>query len=245
MKSKRKPEEKSAADEVPGYIVTFSDMVTLLLTFFVMLLSLAEVQDPELFNKGRDSFVESLRHCGLGILMGNTITPGFKHKKEHYLTDRDDPSADRTIDAEREYRQRVFKRIRQKMTTMESQIKANQIDFAAVDVSFAMGSAVLDTQSKMALQQFAVNLQSGYISGVNSLYVLGLDKDSPTTKQQLLLSARRAQVVSNYLKAQLRNSSANTDGWTIYAWGAGKGRNWAGQDMLPSGQSDIFIAFLK
>jgi len=36
--------------KVPSYIVTFSDMVTLLLTFFVMLLSLAEVQDPELFN---------------------------------------------------------------------------------------------------------------------------------------------------------------------------------------------------
>ena len=41
--------------KVPGYIVTFSDMVTLLLTFFVMLLTLADVQDPELFDKGRDS----------------------------------------------------------------------------------------------------------------------------------------------------------------------------------------------
>jgi len=38
-------------------------MVTLLLTFFVMLLSLAEVQDPELFNKGRDSFWNSVKEC--------------------------------------------------------------------------------------------------------------------------------------------------------------------------------------
>ena len=63
-------QEESAADEVPAYIVTFSDMVTLLLTFFVMLLSLATMQDPELLNKGRDSFVESLQALRSGHLHG-------------------------------------------------------------------------------------------------------------------------------------------------------------------------------
>ncbi|MHC4291149.1 MAG: flagellar motor protein MotB, partial [Planctomycetota bacterium] len=36
------PEESKTP--VPSYIVTYSDMITLLLTFFVMLLSLAETQ---------------------------------------------------------------------------------------------------------------------------------------------------------------------------------------------------------
>ena len=39
MKLKGRREEPKTP--VPGYIVTFSDMITLLLTFFVMLLSMA------------------------------------------------------------------------------------------------------------------------------------------------------------------------------------------------------------
>ena len=61
---------KESSPKVPAYIVTFSDMVTLLLTFFVMLLSLASVQDTELFDRGRGSFVLSIRILGLGLLYG-------------------------------------------------------------------------------------------------------------------------------------------------------------------------------
>ena len=73
----RKKAVEGGGPKVPGYIVTYSDMVTLLLTFFVMLLSLSNVQDPELFNKGRDSFLESLRCIGLGILFGRREMAGF------------------------------------------------------------------------------------------------------------------------------------------------------------------------
>jgi len=48
---------EEGSPKVPAYIVTFSDMTTLLLTFFVMLLSLAKMQDPELFNKGLGYFL--------------------------------------------------------------------------------------------------------------------------------------------------------------------------------------------
>ncbi len=61
---------KEGSPKVPAYIVTFSDMVTLLLTFFVMLLSLASVQDPELFNRGRGAFAQTIKDLGLGILYG-------------------------------------------------------------------------------------------------------------------------------------------------------------------------------
>ena len=70
--------------EVPAYIVTFSDMITLLLTFFVMLLSLADVQDPELFNKGRDSFVEAVDSYGLGVMSSSHLAGGFEDLKTRY-----------------------------------------------------------------------------------------------------------------------------------------------------------------
>ncbi len=80
MSGKRQVTEESSA-KVPAYIVTFSDMVTLLLTFFVMLLSLSQIQDPELFDKGRDSFVESMENFGIGMLSGKKMGPDFGEVK--------------------------------------------------------------------------------------------------------------------------------------------------------------------
>jgi chemotaxis protein MotB len=60
-KREKKPDEKRAG--APDWIVTYSDMVTLLLTFFVMLLAMASFDDP-----GRvDKVIESLnRAFGVG-----------------------------------------------------------------------------------------------------------------------------------------------------------------------------------
>ena len=49
--SRRYRSKGEEGSKVPAYIVTYSDMVTLLLTFFVMLMSLAQFQDPELYHK--------------------------------------------------------------------------------------------------------------------------------------------------------------------------------------------------
>mgnify|MGYP000199290769 CR=1 FL=1 len=56
-------------------------MTTLLLTFFVMLLSLASMQEPELIGRGRDSFTFSLRNLGLGLLLGRKSKADFDNIK--------------------------------------------------------------------------------------------------------------------------------------------------------------------
>ena len=100
---KRRKGTEESGSKVPGYIVTFSDMVTLLLTFFVLLLSLADVQDPELFNRGRDSFWQSLRYCGLGPLLGKEVGSDLGNMKiKNPTSEPEDTSNDRTIDEKRE-----------------------------------------------------------------------------------------------------------------------------------------------
>ena len=95
--------------KVPAYIVTFSDMITLLLTFFVMLLSLANVQDPELFDKGRDAFLESIRHIGLGMLFGKEEAPRFGDiKTKHSISNPDELTDLRTVDASAEELRRII-----------------------------------------------------------------------------------------------------------------------------------------
>jgi len=86
---------------VPAYIVTFSDMVTLLLTFFVMLLSLANPQDPKLVNKGKDAFFRSIMGLGIGLGQGEKIKSELSQKQSYHRTDLDDASSpNRLLDAE-------------------------------------------------------------------------------------------------------------------------------------------------
>ena len=98
--------------KVPGYIVTFSDMVTLLLTFFVMLLTLADVQDPELFDKGRDSFIESIRYVGLGALFGRQHSVNLGSLKNKYsVPEQEETPNNRSIDAGTEELNRIFQQL--------------------------------------------------------------------------------------------------------------------------------------
>ena len=234
--------------KVPGYIVTFSDMVTLLLTFFVLLLTLAEVQDPELFMQGRDSFWESIRYCGLGALLGAEMSLDLPADRSKHPTSEPETTEDRTIDAYRERLRRIFDRINQAATTLPAQIVGQQLHFTVTDVRFPQGQAALNEESRQFLSRFCVNLQQNLDAETSTLYVLGLSGDEATEKQQWMLSARRAQTVAGFLRETLAKhapESADSAAWRVFWWGAGPGGNWAGQDRPEPGQSQILIAVLS
>jgi chemotaxis protein MotB len=250
LRQKRQALEDNGS-KVPGYIVTFSDMVTLLLTFFVLLLTLADVQDPELFNKGRDSFLESLKNLGLGMLSGKQVLLGFGDTKIKHLTNGPDDSSEvRTIDEERERVRQIMEKISRSMTALPSCIVAERSDFSVVDVRFAPGNTDLDEPAKSSLAQFCLDLQQHTISEPGTLYVLGLASDETAEKKQWILSARRARVVADFL-GNILSSQRTYDTfslplkWRIYWWGAGPGGDWVSQDSPISRRSHVLIAVLR
>jgi len=227
--------------KVPAYIVTFSDMVTLLLTFFVMLLSLASVQDEELFDKGRGSFVQSLKRLGLGVLSGTKPTQDFGHLKIKYSVDNPDESFKcRSIDAKEEQIGRLFSDLSRSMNTMGSQIVAKAPNFSVTNVRFPRGGARLDESAKRFLTEFCLNLQDSGPKSVK-LYVLGLAGDEATEKEQWIVSARRAQEVADFLHGVLSLGAERR----VYSWGAGPGGDWVQQDSPISKRSQILIAILR
>jgi chemotaxis protein MotB len=261
----RKSTSESGSPKVPGYIVTYSDMVTLLLTFFVMLLSLADVQDPELFDKGRDSFVESLQKMGLGMLFGRSNVPRLGNLKLKYSTDNPDESADsRTIDSSIEELRRIREKLKEQTTIVPSPLVAERTDYSVVNVHFAPGSASLNEPGRRFLTDFCRALEQSILVppagdvGRKSvvLYVLGLALDGRTGKERWFLSARRAKTVADFLRDTLSSSSQSSSqgplgdfaeqfGWSIYSWGAGSGDGWADRDSPFSKQSQILIAVLR
>jgi outer membrane protein OmpA-like peptidoglycan-associated protein len=233
---------KTEGPNVPVYIVTFSDMTTLLLTFFVMLLSLAHVQDPELFNKGRGSFVQSMRNLGLGMLYNRKRTPDFGQVKvKHFIHTPDKLFPGRSIHAKEEEIRRVFKDVSRSMKTLPSQIIAQKTNFLITNIRFPLGQATLNEQARQFLTEFCLDLQQSVGSEAVKLYVLGLDGDEATEKQQWIISARRAQATADFLKDNLPSAS----NWPVYSWGAGPGGNWVEQNSPISKKSHILIAVLR
>ena len=254
MKRQRKP-IKEEKPKVPAYIVTFSDMTTLLLTFFVMLLSLASVHDEELFNIGRDSFTWSIEHFGLGLLMGRKPKPDFGHIKIMYpISEPDEFFQGRSIHIKEEKIRQVFNELRQSMRTLPSEVTAKKTDFSVTNIRFARGVSRLDESAKQFLSNFCSHLRADSGSRPMKLYVLGLAGERAAEKEQWILSAKRAKAAADYLRGILASASGpqthrsafgNWSKWTVYWWGAGPGGNWVGRDSPVSKQSQILLAVLR
>ncbi len=239
---RRRLTTEAEGSKVPAYIVTFSDMVTLLLTFFVMLLTLAQVQDPELYHIGRDSFIKSMRHFGLGMLLGKNMALDLGgYKVKYFISSPDESLEVRSIDAREENARRLFKEVSRSMTTMPSQIVAKQTNFSVADISFPAGGAGLNEPAKKFLTHFSLDLQTNDRLKTVKLYVLGLARDVNGEKEQWILSAKRAQAVSDFLRGILPTEPQ----WPIYSWGAGPGGLWVSENSLISERSQILIAVLR
>lgn len=236
-KSKKAPEPTGAS--VPAYIVTFSDMVTLLLTFFVMLLSLAQVRDPELFNKSRDAFNEHINCYGLGLLTGKQLVPEFGQKKvKYHISDPDEDAAARTIDSEEENLRRLFQKAAESMEVMPSRVDVKLSDYMPTQIHFTRGQTELDDAAKTCLEQLSTEFSLEADAAKIEVYILGLAADEPAGKNQWVISSLRAQHVSDYLEERGFKCP-------IYAWGSGPGEGWSDQDSPVSKQSQILIAFVR
>jgi len=233
--SRKQVEEESC--QVPGWIVTFSDMTTNLLTFFVLLVSMAHIRDDTLFDLNEaNKFVQSVK-----IGFGFKVETNFDNKETMYYIKDGDNYIGRTIDAKEENIRKIFKEITKSMTAISSEIISDKTNFAVTNISFSQGDAQLNEPAKKYLTQFAMNLPQDVGSKQIKLYVLGLARDEESEKQQWILSAMRAQAVADFLK----NAVSLQSGCDIYSWGAGPGGCWVAQDGVVSEQSQILIAVLR
>ncbi len=243
---------KDRGPKVPAYIVTFSDMTTLLLTFFVMLLSLATVQDEELFRKGRDSFRFSLGTFGLGMLFDRKQKPDLGHLKIKYsIVEPDKLSNGRSINIKEDKIRRLFNELSKSMRAVPLESAPKKTDFTVTDIHFTRGDARLDESAKQFLGEFCSQLQQNYGSRPVKLYVLGLAADQKDEKEQWVLSGNRARAVADYIRDIFSSGSGihaqggtfkNWSKWPVYWWGAGPGGDWVRQI---SKQSQILIAVVR
>lgn len=224
---------------VPGYIVTFSDMITLLLTFFVMLLSMAKTQvEKHKFEVGIQSFKRAIADFGMtGMLTQQNSGLEFSHPKVYYRVEvgQDEPE-DRSIDAKTEMLRRVLMDIEKMMKISPSHITAKTKTAFPTNIRFDGGGWTLNNTSQQTLNRLAEQFKISFSGQQPTLYVLAIAADVPEA-QSWAVSAKRAAAAAAYLRQQL-----GTDiDWPIYSWGAGQGGEWVGHNGLVTRQTQILI----
>ncbi len=89
-KKKAPPEPKKGA---PAYMVSFGDMMTLILCFFILLVSMAQERNFGMMAKGVGSFIVAVQSHGLnGIMSGQEKAAIFDHVRRRFnLPPEEDP----------------------------------------------------------------------------------------------------------------------------------------------------------
>lgn len=225
MASERPSRLEEELDSVPCWIVSFSDMVTLLLAFFVLLQAFAKEQHEELFFAGQGSFKRAI--SGLGIpdyLYGKPFGPRMKARKTWYSTE-EDPNQENTEnvkDFDDDKIRNLFKQMQNQLDSQTSDRRTKPLLVRQTNAEFAKGSWQLGPKAISELANFAAEVRENRAGTPISIYVVGLAPDEPDGPRRWVLSARRAREAQKSLSRQFKREIEDNQ-WRVLSWGAGSG----------------------
>jgi flagellar motor protein MotB len=250
---KKAPLVEEAGEKAPLWIISFADMISLLMAFFVMLLTMAHEKSGIIGNEGEGifektiaGFKKSIDGFGMpGVFGGDPKQHGsakdsisFDAHQTYYPIQEKETSG-RTIDASEERVRRVFNRLGNHAKTAKAQMSWGQPDFVVTPIIFSQGQYRLDSQAQDFLRKFTSDLQESANEKLK-LYIVGLAPQETNTEQQWLLSTKRADTTAEFIRSNMPPGNQ----WSIYSWGAGTGGDWAVKDNAATGQT-ILIGIVR
>ena len=227
MKKNAKRQEDDAI-EVPAWVVSYTDMITLLLSFFVLLQIFAHEQNPELFLAGQGSFRRAISGFGIpDLLLGKQdhFPDGYKRTTWWVTPMKPVIPKNRVIDADDDQIRNIFEELHDMIEAEAIDIQEELISINATGIRFAKGQSVLDESAKQLLRDFTDTLRQNLGERPIRLRILGLAADEDNEKAQWLLSAARARAVESFLTDALAERIKTAD-WQIESLGTGSGGLW-------------------
>ncbi len=191
--------------KTPAWIVSYSDMVTLLLAFFVLLQAFAENQDPELFRVGQGAFRRAI--AGFGIpnwLFGRPESIGRDRKPKYTTEESEKPTKKRVLDARDEKIRQLFDDLKRAADTKTDNRWNNQATIINTPISFSRLQISPDVEAKRFLDGVCNNIRYGVESENITVYVVARAPDQPSGRKQWLTAARRAWEIEQYMRDKLR-----------------------------------------
>ncbi len=232
------PPPEDAPEGVPGWVLSFGDMVTNLMACFVLLQSMASTQDKTLFNAGLGSFRQVVARFGMpSWLFGKQEAPNLDYEKLKYPTEpaeQQQAVPNRVVDAEDEEIRQIFSRLKEQIDSEATEFAERPIRVEAMPVAFTPGEASLPESLRDSLRAFATNLKQNSPRDDIKVYVIARAEDVADPARQWAVSAGRAAAAAAEIKRQLAPMTCE-----IHSWGAGPGSD---MERMFGPQSTVVIA---
>jgi len=239
---RRAPPKEEKGEKAPLWILSFGDMVTNFMAFFILMQTFASTQKSEFLQTGE--FQGSLFVAGSGgpsWLYGRRAGLGREFAVSKYAVEGDPDSIapERIIDPDDDMLRKAFDDIRRESDTQTSDAPAGRMRLFVTPIRFAPGESSLDAAALDFLAGMVAELEQITRDSRRCIYVVGTAQDAAAPKDQLLISARRAQAVRDALAQKLRPDVLE-NGSRLMAWGIGSGRQGLGGMEMQT--SSIVIA---
>jgi len=146
---RKREETKKGA---PAYIVSFSALMTIMLTFFILMCTMANEQEAGLLAAGTGSFIHNINAFGLpGLLPGHRTTVDLGEGRPQFAVPRSEVEQTQGTDADLLYRRVIaLEPVRLARALAQYFNEEEELRFP-LDVHFEPGSARLTPQDRKTL----------------------------------------------------------------------------------------------
>ena len=190
-------ESKFEKPGVPAYLMSFGDMMTLILTFFILLVSMASEQKAGFVEAGTGSFVEAINSLGLpGLLKSGKKPISLGQRQAHYMPSREQaespimqaaPPEKRIIDS-------VENQLREDFVVQLA--RGDEVAIPA-EVDLLPGTRTLTPESRRFLNRVIQIAKGNPCDIIIESHVRPVENQS--YKRSYAKSTRRGQIVADYL----------------------------------------------
>ena len=241
MKREAPPEE--AGEKVPIWIISFADMITLLLAFFVMLQSMAHSKDATLTKGVQRSFVTSMSRCGLpDFLFESDDQMDVDWQRLRYPEDvgKESQTEEMPSNLQEDRISKIFDRMSKEMKS-ETSDEAHQV-LSRYTLTLAFNEqGQLDEAGRAKLDDLA--RETCQHAGQQPLEVVTYSLAQPATKAAILQTAHQLAVAAGHLRESMaKNGRPEVP---VKAWGRLVGANPSSQPAAQADEGKILVVLLR
>lgn len=182
---------------VPAYLMSFGDMMTLILTFFILLVSMASEQKAGFVAAGTGSFIQAINSLGLPGLMKSGKKPiTLGERQAHYMPSREQAESPimQTAPPEKRIIESVENQLRDDFVVLLA--KGDEATIPA-KVDLLPGTRTLTPESRRFLNRVIQIAKSNTCDIIVESHVRPVENESH--KKSYAKSTRRGQLVADYL----------------------------------------------
>jgi flagellar motor protein MotB len=246
---KKAPPKEEAGEKAPLWMISFADMISLLMAFFVMLLTMATSRSGTLcetgmgvFERSISSFNNSIASFGVPGMFGEKKSLGFARTMRRYDVEgpKEETDGRKMVDPDEERSKRLFQQLQTKAEATPSSVGGSQALCDVTPITFDRGASELRAEDTRYLARFCADLKATGSFSNMTVMVVGAAPDATNFRDKWTLAAKRADVVAGQIRKELANTPV-----AVVSWGTIDAPAWSKELPASNRQVHVLLSVLR